>query len=399
MTLLATPRAPVGVRRLTAPDLDLGPLPRLSVEELTTLLADAGLTGRGGAGFPTARKLGAVTTSRRAPVVVGNAMEGEDLSHKDAYLLQAAPRLLIDGLDILGDALRAHRRILAVGPGKDSGVVRATLSRRSRIEVRDLAGGFVSGQESALVRQLDGRPGVPGDNLVPVYAKGVGGRPTLVVNAETLAQLALLARFGPAWFRSQGTPEDPGTFLATLTGSSSRVLPHPGVLELARGTPLEDALAAASVPPREVRAVLVGGYHGAWVPPTALDVPLSRAGLAPYGATPGAGVLHVLDRAHCPLVASAGIASYLAGESAGQCGPCINGLPRMAHTLARLASLHADSRLVHEVERLRGLVTGRGACAHPDGTARFVASTMRTFAGHVEAHLAGECPTGEAGHG
>jgi len=399
MTLVATPQAPVGLRRLTLADPDLGPLPRLSVEELTTVVAEAGLTGRGGAGFPTARKLHALKASGRAPVVVGNAMEGEHLSHKDAYLLHSAPRLLIDGLDLLGHALGARRRILAVGPGKDSRVVRAALSHRSRIEVRDLVGGFVSGQESALVRQLDGRPGVPGDNLVPVFTKGVGGRPTLVVNAETLAQLALLARFGAAWFRSQGTPEDPGTFLATLTGSSSRVLPHPGILELGRGTPLADALAVGSVPLREVGAVLVGGYHGAWVPATALDVPLSRAGLAPHGATPGAGVLHVLDRAHCPLVASAGIASYLAGESAGQCGPCINGLPRMAHTLARLASLHADSRLVHEVERLRGLVTGRGACAHPDGTARFVASTMRTFAGHVEAHLAGECPTGEAGHG
>jgi NADH:ubiquinone oxidoreductase subunit F (NADH-binding) len=399
MTLVANPPAPVGVRRLTAPDLDLGPLPRLSVDQLISVVGEAGLTGRGGAGFPTARKLQSLKESRRAPVVVGNAMEGEHLSHKDAYLLERAPQLLLDGLDIVGNALGARRRILAVGPGKDPDIVHATLSRRSRVEVRHLGGGFVSGQESALVRQLDGRPGVPADNLVPVYAQGVGGHPTLVVNAETLAQLALLARFGPTWFRGQGTPEDPGTFLATLTGSSQRVVPHPGVLELARGSLLMDALYAGSVPLHAVRAVLVGGYHGAWVPASALDVPLSRAGLAPHGATPGAGVLHVLDQAHCPLRTGAAIAAYLADESAGQCGPCINGLPRMADTLTRLAGLRADPRLVHEVERLRGLVSGRGACAHPDGTARFVASTMRTFAAHVDAHLAGSCPADEGGHG
>ncbi len=399
MTVVANPQAPAGVRRLTAPGLDLGELPRPGLEELITVVEEAGLTGRGGAGFPTARKLHALKESRRAPVVVGNAMEGEHLSHKDAFLLQSAPQLLVDGLRILGNALGARRRILAVGHGKDSAAVRACLPRRSRIEIRDLVGGFVSGQESALVRQLDGHPGVPADNLVPVYVKGVGGHPTLVVNAETLAQLALLARFGAAWFRSQGTHEDPGTFLATLTGSSRRVVPHPGVVELARGTLLQDALYAGSVPLRDVRAVLVGGYHGAWVPATALDAPLSRAGLAPYGASPGAGVLHVLDRAHCPLLTSASIAAYLAEESAGQCGPCINGLPRMADALTRLAHLRPDRRLVHEVERLRGLVSGRGACAHPDGTARFVASTMRTFAAHVDAHLAGECPSGGFGDG
>jgi NADH:ubiquinone oxidoreductase subunit F (NADH-binding) len=263
--------------------------------------------------------------------------------------------------------------------------------RRSPVEVRHLDGGFVAGQESALVNRLDGRPGLPGDSLVSVRERGVDGRPTLVVNAETLAQLALLARYGADWFRSVGTPEDPGTFLVSLTGSSREVVPRPGVVEVARGTPLRDVLTSAATPLPRARAVLVGGYHGTWLPLAALDAPLSRQGLAPYGATPGAGVVHVLDRWACPLRTSADVASYLARESAGQCGPCVNGLPRMADTLARLAVPGADPRLAPEVQRLQALARGRGACAHPDGTAHFVASTMRVFAGHVEAHLRGEC--------
>jgi NADH:ubiquinone oxidoreductase subunit F (NADH-binding) len=373
----------------------LGPLPTMSVEQLVDLVTESGLTGRGGAGFPTARKIAAVVAAGSAPVVVGNAMEGEFLSHKDAYLVGRAPHLLLDGLQVLGDTLGARRQVLAVGHGKDSTAVRdAVRSRgrsRGRLEVRDLEGGFISGQESALVNQLNGLRGVPGDPLTPVYRKGVSGRPTLVANAETLAQLGLLARFGSAWFRSQGTPEDPGTFLATVTGSSSYVVPRPGVREVARGTRLRDVLSSAGTPLDDVQAVLVGGYHGTWLPGEALDAPLSREGLAPYGATPGAGVLHVLDRQTCPLRTSAEIATYLAGETAGQCGPCLNGLPRMADTLTRLAGRRADPRLVHEVDRLRDLVTGRGACAHPDGTARLVASTMRVFSMHVDSHLRGFC--------
>ena len=105
----------------------------------------------------------------------------------------------------------------------------------------------------------------------------------------------------------------------------------------------------------------------------------------------------MLDRGSCPLEVTARVVGYLAGESAGQCGPCLNGLPRIADSLHRLASGRPDPRLPAEIERLRGLVTGRGACAHPDGTARLVASTMATFDAHVAAHLTGWCPSREGG--
>lgn len=407
MTTLSETRAPAGVRRLLAPGSTswagheqlLGPVPRLDLRTLAEIVEGSGLTGRGGAGFPTARKLSAIAAGGTSPVVVGNAMEGEFLSHKDGFLLRRAPHLVLDGLQVLGRALGARRRILAVGHGRDSSTVRAAAEERPgpRVDVRDLAGGFVSGQESALVNQLNGLPGLPSDPLVPVWRKGVSGRPTLVVNAETLAHVALLARFGADWFRTQGTLEDPGTFLLSVSGSSRLLVPRPVVLEAARGTRLVDALAAASVRTAGVRAVLVGGYHGAWLPGDALDVPLSREGLAPYGASPGAGVLYVLDAFTCPLRTSAEIASYLAEESVGQCGPCINGLPRMADTLHRLAGRAPDPRLVHEVDRLRELVVGRGACAHPDGTARFVASTMRVFTDHVGEHLRGRCQLDQGG--
>jgi NADH:ubiquinone oxidoreductase subunit F (NADH-binding) len=379
-------QAPTSARRLLDPG-PLGPLPDLDARALVALAEASGLTGRGGAGFPAAIKIRAVAEGRRAPVVVGNAMEGEPLSHKDDVLLNRSPELVLDGLALVGRALRARRVILAVGPEISADRVLAAVARRRGIEVRRLTGGFVAGQETALVNQLDGRGTLPRDPLTRVTTRGVGGRPTLVSNAETLAQLALAARFGADWFRSVGTPDDPGTSLFTISGAVAR----PGVVEAARGTRLSEVLAPAE--PSEVAAVLVGGYHGAWVPAAALDTPLTRSALEPFGASVGAGVLHVLDRGTCPLETAARIASYLADQSAAQCGPCINGLPRMADSLSRLARGSTDARLPAEIGRLRALVTGRGACAHPDGTARLVGSTMSTFDDHVAAHLAGWCPS------
>jgi NADH:ubiquinone oxidoreductase subunit F (NADH-binding) len=313
-------------------------------------------------------------------------MEGEPLSHKDAVLLSRNPHLVLDGLEILGRAMHAKRLVLATGPEVDHRPA-AAAARHRRIEVVPLEGGFVAGQETALVGRLDGRPAVPRDPFTRVTESGVGGRPTLVLNAETLAQLALVVRRGADWFRTAGVEGDPGTSLFTVSGAVS----HPGVVEAERGSRLSDVIAAAR--PDAPAAVLVGGYHGAWVPASDLDVPLSRAALAPYRAAVGAGVLHVLGEGTCPLAVAAQVVDYLAGESIRQCGPCLNGLPHMADHLNRLASGVRDPRLPDQIARMGALVNGRGACAHPDGTARFVASTLDVFRDHVAAHLAGWCPS------
>ena len=128
------------------------------------------------------------------------------------------------------------------------------------------------------------------------------------------------------------------------------------------------------------------------MPASDLDVRLTGSDLARHHASVGAGVLHVLDEATCPIAFAAEVTAYLAGESAGQCGPCLNGLPRLAANLARLAAGVGDRSLPAEMARMGRLVTGRGACAHPDGSARFVASTLGVFRGHVAAHLGGWCP-------
>lgn len=366
-----------------------GPLQAVDAVWLADEVERAGLTGRGGARFPLHRKLRAVAGARK-PVVVANAAEGEPASRKDATLLERAPHLVLDGLDLAARAVGAHRRIVSVHEGPGVAHVRRALDERpggEHVEVVDAPAAFLSGEESALVSRVDGRPALPRTRPPAVWQQGVGGRATLVSNAETLAHLALLARHGAADFRAEGTREEPGTMLCTVSGAVRRG----GVVEAAIGTPLAAVLSAAGGPAEPLRAVLVGGYHGAWLDAGLLETPLSSAGLAPQGASPGAGVLVALPASACPLRAAAVIVRYLADSSARQCGPCLNGLPALADTLDRLASAAPTGADRLRLEQLTGLVAGRGACHHPDGTVRFVRSVLTTFADDLDAHRAGDC--------
>jgi NADH:ubiquinone oxidoreductase subunit F (NADH-binding) len=207
-----------------------------------------------------------------------------------------------------------------------------------------------------------------------------------VQNVETLAHLALIMRHGAAWYRQAGTEEEPGTMLVTLLGALQR----PGVHEVELGTPIAAVLGLGGGASARLQALLIGGYFGTWVAAdTAMPLPFSAAGLAPLGAGAGAGVIAALPVDACGLVETARVARYLADESAGQCGPCVFGLPAIAGALERLAvGAGYDDELLR---RWLGQVDGRGACRHPDGVVRFVDSALRAFAAEISEHARGWC--------
>ncbi len=376
----------------------------------------SGLTGRGGAAFPAYRKLDIVARARGRKVVVANGAESEPASRKDELLLRVAPNLVLDGLQLAAEAVGAAEAHLYLHSGATPEILRALAERAARgldglrVTITQAPPRFLAGQESALVNRLGGGPALPTFQPPRVSERGLGGAPTLVQNVETLAHLALIARYGPRWFRAVGTDAEPGSMLTTVYqatgggsgGASPRGQPGGGsggaspprqqsktqVVETEIGAPLRTLLSSGA----ETGAWLVGGYQGTWLPlPQAASLTLDTSTLKKYGAAVGAGVLVALPSDRCGLTEVARVTGYLAAESAGQCGPCLNGLPRIAAALAELAGPGHRKQVRADVERWAGLVTGRGACNHPDGTVRFVRSALTVFAPEISLHARGQC--------
>ena len=244
-----------------------------------TIMAEieqSGLTGRGGAAFPTARKLAAVAAAAGRPVVVVNGTEGEPASAKDKVLLATEPHLVLDGA-VVAAHLAGAREVIVVAHLAVAGSIEDAIGERQdnvNICVVEAADGFVAGEASAVVNWLAGGPPVPTQVPPRLAQHGLNGRPTLVQNAETLAHVALIGRHGARWFRELGTVAEPGSMLITVIGA----VREPGVREIEIGIPVADVLAAAGGPDRPLHALLIGGYFGTWVPwPDAARLPFSAA--------------------------------------------------------------------------------------------------------------------------
>jgi NADH:ubiquinone oxidoreductase subunit F (NADH-binding) len=375
-----------------------GPLPALtrrghdSALALLNELERSGLRGRGGAGFPTATKVMAVAAARGRAIVVANGCEGEPFSAKDRLLLERVPHLVIDGALLAAYAVDANEVFIAVDEYATR-AVRATdhalrerpdLNRGApRARVITVPSGYVSGQEAALINFLGGGPAKPTITAAPIFERGLKGRPTLVNNVETLAQIALIARQGAKWFRSLGADEGPGSTLVTLSGA----VRHPGVFEIETGGSIHSLLEAAGGATGELLAFLLGGYAGAWIPAEpGYGLRLNSADLRPFGASLGAGAIFALPSSACPVSEIAFAARWLAGQSAGQCGPCVNGLDAIANGLAQVRAGAAAEGALARSRRWAQLASGRRACAHPDGVARFIESATEVFAAELADH-------------
>jgi NADH:ubiquinone oxidoreductase subunit F (NADH-binding) len=373
-------------------------------EWLIRAVEQAGLGGRGGAGFPAGRKMRAVAVAgRRAgplhsqvgTVVVANGAESEPASLKDRTLLRRAPHLVLDGIALAAEAVGATRAYLCVHAGSGlAGLLDGAILARERaglnrvpIQVTAIDGGYVASQETALISALGGGPGKPAFVPPRPSDKGAHGRPTLVQNVETLAQVALIARYGADWFRAVG--DGAGSALVTVSGAVHR----PGVYEIALGTPVGELVQLAGGPAQPPQAILAGGFFGGWIPfQDALSVPVSDPALRAAGAALGPGVVVLLPDSACGLAETARAVGYLAAQSAGQCGPCRNGLPALAEAFWQLAFGVADSDTFGWASQLLTLVARRGACHLPDGTAALAASALRVFDDELRRHAAyGPC--------
>jgi NADH-quinone oxidoreductase subunit F len=329
--------------------IELGP------ESVIREVTDAKLLGRGGAAFPTGRKWDAVAKAPARPhYMVCNADESEPGTFKDRVLMESDPFAVVEGMTIAALATGCEQGYLYVRteyPLARERIENAIEQARAKaflgadvagsgmafdIEVRRGAGAYICGEETALFNSIEGKRGEPRNKPPFPVAVGLFGKPTLVNNVETLANVLEILKHGSGEFATVGTPESAGTRLFCVSGH----VRSPGLYEVPMGTPLRELmqLAGGLREGRTLRAVLLGGAAGSFVTESQLDVPLSFEGTHAIGATLGSGAVIVFDDTADLEQVLLRIARFFRDESCGQCVPCRVGTVRQEEALKRILS-------------------------------------------------------------
>jgi NADH:ubiquinone oxidoreductase subunit F (NADH-binding) len=347
-------------------------------DAVTSTAEAAGLAGRGGAGFPLFRKLQAVAdSSDEHRVVVANGEEGEPGSVKDRVLVRTRPHLVLDGLRLAALAVGATELHVYLSDSVAADSVRAAIAEAGSVlpdvRIALVAPSYVAGEESAVVRSLDGGPALPTAKPPRAYEVGVGGHPTVVSNVETLAQLALAVSYG-------ARSDDAGSVLVTVAGDGV----EPALIEASQTSTLRSAVDGA-----EVAGVLCGGLFGGLRRPDVLDIPLDHAAMRAAGTSLGCGAFYVMGPTGCAVEVVTDAVAYLSRESSHQCGVCLKGTSGMAATLRRLSGGAATRDELEPLERWSAGLRGRGNCALLDAACELVGSLFAHWGDVVDAHVAG----------
>ena len=380
----------------------------LSPDAIIAAITGSGLRGRGGAGFPTGRKwsLGRSQPGRQKYVIC-NGDEGDPGAFMDRLVLESDPQRVIEGLAIAAYAVGASEGFFYIRAEYPQAVrhvreaIRQANERRLlgglRLEVREGAGAYVCGEETALIQSLEGGRGIP--RLRPPYPveRGFRGQPTVINNVETLACVPWIIRHGAAAFAALGTPGSPGTKVFALAGK----IRHGGLIEVPMGISIREVveeIGGGIKGNRRFKAVQLGGPSGGCIPASLADTPIDYDALAQTGAIMGSGGLVVLDDRDCMVDIARFFLRFTQSESCGKCTFCRIGTKRMLEILERLCEGQGRPDDLEKLEQLCDYVSRGSLCGLGQTAPNPVLTTLRYFRDEYEAHLhekrcpAGRCP-------
>ena len=373
-------------------------------DEVIDIITKSGLRGRGGAGFPTGRKWRSTADSKGdVKYVVCNADEGDPGAFMDRSILEGDPHAVLEAMEIAGFAIGAQKGFIYVRAEYPIAVQRLKIAiEQARnycilgknifgtdfsfdIEIRLGAGAFVCGEETALLESIEGKRGQP--RVKPPYPAQVGlwGKPTLINNVETYANIAQIILKGPEWYSSIGTENSKGTKVFALGGNVNNV----GLVEVPMGTTLREIVydIGGGIPNgRDFKAAQTGGPSGGCIPKEHLDTPIDYESLKQIGSMMGSGGLIVMDDTKCMVCLAKFYLQFTVSESCGKCTPCRIGTKRMLEILERLCSGEGEEYDIYRLEKLAVNIQKSSICGLGQSAPNPVISTLKYFRDEFRQH-------------
>ena len=387
-------------------------LVNLSPDDVVTTIKHSGLRGRGGAGFPTGTKLGVTArTKANQKYIVCNADEGEPGTFKDRLIMEGDPHKILEGMAIAGYAVGATRGFIyirgeyyqsiesmqqAIDSAKRMGLLGVNIFGKDfdfDIEIKEGAGSYVCGEETALIESLEGKRGEARQKPPYPSTSGLWGKPTLVLNVETIANVPPILLHGYEWYRTMGTPSSPGTKVFTLTGNIN----NKGLIEIPMGISLKEVIYGVGggiKGGRPFKMAQIGGTAGGCLSAAQLDTPLDYENLQAVGSVLGSGAILVVDDSHCIIDVACSFLKFFVHESCGQCTPCREGTMRLWQIFNRLKKFKATQAELDLAKELAKVMQRSSLCALGQSVAMPLGTIMDNFSTEIEAHLNKSCPVG-----
>ncbi len=386
-------------------------LTEMTPDEVIQLVKDSGLRGRGGAGFSTGMKWAfAAPNKADQKYIICNADEGDPGAFMDRSVLEGDPHAVLEAMAIAGYAIGAtkgfiyvraeypiavHRLELAIKQARELGLLGKNIFNSGfdfDIETRLGAGAFVCGEETALMQSIEGNRGMA--KVKPPFPanKGLWGKPTVINNVETLANIPQIILKGPEWFRSMGTEKSPGTKIFALGGK----VVNTGLVEVPIGTTLREVIydiGGGCPGGKKFKAVQTGGPSGGCLTADHLDTPIDYETLAAAGSMMGSGGMIVMDEDNCMVDIARFFLDFIVDESCGKCTPCRVGTKRMFTILERITQGEGTMEDLEELESLANSIKNASLCGLGQTAPNPVLATLKYFRDEYVAHVVDKkCP-------